>query len=147
MGKQRSKQLLKNLKTKFEEGGRFIPLFHQVLQSEAYRALPTTARLAYSYFLMDIKNDEQEVVILTFPQSKKWGICKSSATFTNDKKELVAKGFLNPYKCGGNGVPSSFKLSRRWKRYNKDGFKKIPFIGGISSKYFSLLKRRRLAAE
>ena len=129
--------------------GRFVPLPHALLDSLAFQSLGNSSKVGLIYFYKDKKNSHQETVILTFPQAKKYGVCQSSTTFDSIKKELVEKGFLDPFQPGGLGKHSIFKISSRWKSYRTDRFEKIAFEPGHGSKQFrdiwkDELKRKNL---
>ena len=116
--------------------GQFVPMIYPMLKSEAFKSLSTTAKVAYLYFEMDRKNGHQTEFILTFPQAQKYGVCASPETFNKAKRELVEKGFLDPFEPGGLNQPAIFRLSNRWKWYGADRFQKIEFKPGVGSKYF-----------
>ena len=82
--------------------------------------------------------------MLTFPQAKKYGVCQSPSTFDSIKKELVEKGFLDPYEPGGLGKHSIFNISYRWKFYGTDGFEKVAFEPGFGSKQFQTIWKDEL---
>ena len=117
--------------------GRFVPLPYILLESEAFKALSPSARIAYVCFLCDRRNNHQTDVMLTFGQArKKFCVCSSPSTFGKIKKELVDKGFLDPLESGGLNKPSKFDLSERWRQYGSDLFKQVEYTLGVSSKYF-----------
>jgi hypothetical protein len=120
-------------------GGQFIPLLHQLLDSLAFQSLGDASKVGLMYFYKDKKNNHQETVVLTFPQAKNYGVCQSPTTFSSMKKDLVEKGFLDPFEPGGLGKNSIFKISHRWKLYGTDRFKKIAFEPGSGSKQFQVI--------
>jgi len=95
--------------------------------------------LALFIFFKDIKSGHQVSVILTFPQAKEYGVCQSPSTFNVIKKELVEKGFLDPFEPGGLGKHSTFKISFRWKFFGTNDFNEVPFKPGNGSKYFKTI--------
>lgn len=109
---------------------------HRLLDSEIFQSLSSTTKIALMYFRRDKKNGHQTEVILTFPQAKKYGICSSPSTFDKIKRELVGKGFLDPYEPGGLNQPAIFELSGRWKWFGTDRFQKMEYEPGVGSKYF-----------
>tara|TARA_Y100001934_G_scaffold177211_1_gene209845 strand:- start:36 stop:485 length:450 start_codon:yes stop_codon:yes gene_type:complete len=119
--------------------GQFVPLQHQLLDSLAFKSLGHASKVGLIYFYKDKKNGHQENLILTFPQAKKYGVCSSPSTFNSVKKELVEKGLLDPFKPGGLGKHSIFKISYRWKLYGTDRFEKIHFEPGCGSKQFQVI--------
>ncbi len=120
-------------------GGQFVPLQHILLDSLAYKSLGNGSKVGLVYFYKDRKSSHQETLILTFPQAKKYGVCKSATTFDSIKKELVEKGFLDSYEPGGLGKHSVFKMSYRWKLYGTAKFDKIEFESGCGSKQFQVI--------
>ena len=116
--------------------GPFVALLHRLIESEAYKSLSATAKLAYVYFLRDLRNGHQEDVTLTFGQAKKYRVCQSPSTFIKAKKQLVENGLLDPVDGGGLNAPAVFKISGRWKWFDRDLFQILPYKSGFSSKYF-----------
>jgi hypothetical protein len=119
--------------------GQFVPLQHILLDSLAYKSLGNGSKVGLIYFYKDIKASHQETLILTFPQAKKYGVCKSATTFDSIKKELVEKGLLDPFEPGGLGKHSIFKISYRWKHYGTAQFEKVEFKSGFGSKQFQAI--------
>ena len=116
--------------------GQFVPLQHILLDSLGFQSLGKSSKVALIYFYKDKYCGHQTNVVLTFPQAKKYGVCQSPSTFDSIKKELVEKGFLDPYEPGGLGKHSIFNISYRWKFYGTDGFEKVAFEPGFGSKQF-----------
>ena len=116
--------------------GRFIPLSHNLVDSEAYKQLSAIATRAFTYFRRDLKSGHQTKVKLTFGQAQKYGVCNSSTTFSKVKKELVKHGLLDPFDGGGLNTPAVFELSERWQWFNTDQFDEVPYKLGFGSKYF-----------
>ena len=119
--------------------GQFVPLQHTLLDSLAFQALSNSSKVGLIYFYKDLKRGHQTDVILTFPQAKKYGVCKSSTTFDSIKKELVEKGFLDSFQPGGLGKHSIFKISSRWKCYGTNSFEELLFEAGFGSKQFQII--------
>lgn len=113
-------------------------MVHRLLDSDAFQSLSSTAKIAFMYFRRDMKNGHQTEVVLTFPQAKKYGVCCSPSTFDRIKRELVEKGFLDPFEPGGLNQPAIFRLSNRWKWYGTSRFQKVEYEPGVGSKYFQL---------
>ena len=116
--------------------GRFVAMPHNLIDSDAFKSLSNTEKIAFLYFKRDVKSSHQKEVILTFEQAKKYGVCTSPSTFNRVKKKLVLSGFLDPYEPGGLGKCSVFSLSDRWKHYGTLNFKKVEPEIGFGSKYF-----------
>tara|TARA_B100001964_G_C13791009_1_gene404479 strand:- start:106 stop:573 length:468 start_codon:yes stop_codon:yes gene_type:complete len=127
---------MSNRKKRQKIEGRFVPLQHNLLTSPAFTSLSTTAKVAYVYFLFDIKRGDQTEVILTFEQAKKYSVCSSPTTFMEIKKELVSKGFLDQLESGGLNKPSKFKISYMWKKHGTNLFEDKKYCPGIGAKYF-----------
>lgn len=121
---------------KHKIAGRFILLSHQLMESDAFMSLSSTAKIAYIYFMHDRKNDYEFEVILTLGQAKKYGVCRSPSTFDKAKKELVKNGFLDPVDGGGLNAPAIFKISERWRLFGLDNYKLVKYKSGHGSKYF-----------
>lgn len=111
----------------------FVALPWDLLNSEAYKALPPAAGKALPYFLGKVK------VICTAPE---WYIIEFSFSYTEARKygfaigthsrnisRLMQNGFIDPVYRGGKksfGMSSSvFKLSTRWKDYGSPNFKTV----------------------
>ena len=122
-------------KRKKIEGG-FVPLSHKLIESGAYKTLSTTGKLAYIYFLRDIRNGHQEEVVLTFGQAKKYNVCQSPSTFGKAKKQLVGNGLLDPVDGGGLNSPAVFRRSERWRHFGTERYQQVPYKTGFGSKYF-----------
>jgi hypothetical protein len=127
----------KNKKQKID--GQFVALQYSLLDSLAYKSLGKSSKIGLIYFLKDRKSSHQDTLVLTFSQAKKYGVCKSATTFDSIKKELVEKGFLDPFIPGGLGIHSVFKMSYRWKLYGTAQFEKIEFVPGCGSKQFKVI--------
>ena len=119
--------------------GQFVPLQHDLLNSQAFQSLSSASKVGLIYFHKDIKTGHQETVILTFSQAKKYRVCQSATTFNGIKKELVEKGFLDSFSPGGLGQHSIFKISHRWKHYGTSRFEQVPFEPGCGSKQFQVI--------
>ena len=126
-------------KTRQKIEGQFVPLQHDLLNSSAFQSLGNGAKVGLIYFYKDKKNGHQTNLILTFPQAKKYGVCQSSTTFDSVKRELVEKGFLDPFEPGGLGKHSIFKNSYRWKFYGTSRFVKVSYEPGCGSKQFQTI--------
>lgn len=128
-----------NKKKRQKIEGQFVPLQYILLDSLGFKSLGKISKIALIYFYKDIRSKHQTTVVLTFPQAKKYSVCQSPSTFDSVKKELVEKGFLDPYKPGGLGEHSTFNISNRWKTYGTDKFEKVAFKPGSGSKQFQTI--------
>ena len=127
--------------------GQFVPLPHNLLDSAAFKGLDNTSKVSLIYFQKDKKSSHQTQLILTYPQARHYGVCKSPATFNKSKKELVEKGFLDPDQPGGLGKCSVFKESMRWKNYGTKNFVQMEFKPGCGSKYFQVIWKNKKASQ
>ena len=134
-------------KSKSKIQGGFVALEHNLIESEAYKSLSKTAKIAFTYFKRDLKNGHQTEVILTFEQAQKYGVCNSPTTFNSAKKMLVQFGFLDCHTPGGLGKESIFSLSYRWKRYGTPDFESLDFQPGFGSKYFETIWKNEKKRE
>ena len=100
----------------------FVPIFHDELESTAYRELTPSAAKLYPFFKRSCvratrgKPDESTPFGFTYTEAIKYGF--SRATYSRAMKDLVASGFLDILESGGlRGVGcscSKYRLSRRW---------------------------------
>ena len=128
--------------------GRFVPLRHQLIESDAFMSLSSTAKIAYLYFMHDIKNDYESEVILTLGQAKKYSVCRSPSTFNKAKRELVQNGLLDPVDGGGLNAPAIFKKSERWRLFGSGHYKPMKYKPGHGSKYFrTAMRDERMRAK
>jgi hypothetical protein len=101
-----------------------------MLNHRAYKSLNASAAKALPYFLGKIKypyHDRQrfcESFEFSYTEAETYRFSRS--TFFRIICELVRKGFVDPVQKGGlRGFGKSFnrfKLSERWKRYDKANF-------------------------
>jgi hypothetical protein len=120
------------------EGG-FVAMEHRLLDSAVFQSLSSTAKIVFCYFKRDLKSGHQTEVSLTISQAKKMGVCQSPSTFGGAKRELVDKGFLDPFEPGGLNQRAVFQLSNRWKRYGQSNFEVLLYKNGVGSKYFQTI--------
>jgi len=121
--------------------GHWFKLTRKLLKHDAYKALSSTAKVTYQYFLLDKRMPNQKECVLTFAQARENGICSSPDTFDKAKKQLVSHGFLDPLDGGGFNEPARFKYSDRWEEFGTDSFKKRKYKSGHGSKYFQVLMK------
>ena len=111
----------------------FVPLLCRMLNHKAYIDLSASAAKALPYFLWKVKNsdyrDERrylEPFEFSYTEAESYGF--SRKTFARVIRELVRKGFIDPYergglKSGGFGY-NKFRLSLRWEDYGKQNFER-----------------------
>jgi len=103
----------------------FVPLFHDELESTAYRTLTPSAAKLLPYFKRVCTRatrgapDETTLFGFTYKEAEKYGF--PDRTFTRAVKALVLHGFIDLVEQGGlRGAGhscSKFKLSKRWVTY------------------------------
>jgi len=125
MGKYRRKKTNKLLP--------FVAMTYEILDSDAYKALPHAASKALPFFLRKVKlpykdpDRYENDFTFSYSEGKRSGF--SSSTFHKIICELVEKGFIDPVDKGGlrsdGRSYNYFKLSRRWEKYGKEDFEKM----------------------
>jgi hypothetical protein len=122
----------------------FVPLTWEMLNSKAYKDLPSSAGKELPYYLGKVKtahNDPQKYLIefsFSYREANRYGF----ATTTHHRTicELIRKGFLDP--CDKGGLRSDgrsynlFRLSRRWERYGSKDFEEIEWQAFTPRKTF-----------
>ncbi len=111
----------------------FVPLLYKMLNHKAYIELSASAAKALPYFLCKIKNSDYrdrgrylQPFELSYTEAKRYGFHRK--TFARVIRELVRKGFIDPFqrgglKSGGFGY-NKFTLSERWQDYGTPDFRK-----------------------
>ena len=104
-----------------------------MLNSDAYKELPSSSAKALPYFLGRIKApyyDPQRFstdFTFSYPEAKRLGFAKG--TWSSVIKDLIAFGWVDPIDKGGlRGFKKGyniFRLSKRWERYGMSDFKKV----------------------
>lgn len=108
----------------------FVTVTWEVLNSQAYIALPYSARACLPYWLgkpkAPVKSSDyyDKEFSFPYPEAKRYGF--AAATFAKIIRELIDKGFVDPKDKGGlrsDGLGyNRFSLSRRWGKYGKPDF-------------------------
>jgi hypothetical protein len=111
----------------------FVALPYDLINSAAYRELPSSAAKALPYFFAKVKKsyrDPQRYSLefsLSYSEGKKYGF--APATFARVIRDLVRLGFVDPVDKGGlrsdGNSYNLFRLSQRWEDFGKPNFKKI----------------------
>ena len=111
----------------------FVALTWEMMNSQAYKKLPSSAAKALSYFLGKVKckyNDPQRYILeftFSYKEGKRYGF--APATFSKIIQDLVRFGFIDPVDKGGlRGDCKSynfFKLSKRWEEYGMSNFRPL----------------------
>ena len=89
-----------------------IRLTKDMLNSKAYLSLSNTAKVLYNYMKLWASGEQE------FDYSKSLGSkIVSPATYTNNIKELVDKGFIERVyiSTGGGHKPNRYKFSSNWQ--------------------------------
>lgn len=110
----------------------FVPIFHDELESTAYRTLSATAAKLLPYFKRICvkatrgKPDETTLFGFTYTEAGKYGFARR--TFSRAVQELQTNGFIDIVEIGGlRGAGhscSQYKLSRRWVTFGGIGWAK-----------------------
>ena len=111
----------------------FVPLLWELLNSLAYKSLPTSASKALPYFLGKVKlsprDPERYEQAFEFSYREGRQVGFALATFSKVIQDLVKYGFIDPVDKGGlrGDCKSSnkFKLSKRWETFDSEKFQKV----------------------
>ena len=111
----------------------FVALTWEMLNSQGYKKLPSSAAKALGYFLGKVKckyNDPQRYILeftFSYKEGERYGF--APATFSKIIQDLVRFGFIDPVDKGGlRGDCKSynfFKLSKRWEEYGMSNFRPL----------------------
>lgn len=120
----------KNKKSNLNKLPPFVALTWELLNSEAYKKLPSSPSKALPYFLGKVKtgyNDPAKYLTkftFTYTEAKRYGF--ASTTYYRLISNLMCFGFIDPVSKGGlrgDGYSSScFRLSKRWMGYGTKNF-------------------------
>jgi len=118
----------------------FVPIFHDELESTAYRTLPPNAAKLLPYFKrICVKAskgapNESTTFGFTYTEAAKYGFARR--TFHNSVKILELHGFIDIVSVGGlrgfGHTCSQYKLSKRWVTYGGLDWAIIAQRGGKS---------------
>lgn len=111
----------KNKKNKTD--GNFSVIEHNIINSEAWKGLKAHTKWLYIEYKLRWYGDNTKNIILTYIEANK---IMSIATFINDRKLLIERGFIDVIKRGGlEKQPMIYGLSNRWKKYGTKDFIKV----------------------
>ena len=100
--------------------GEWSYIEHNIINSEAWKGLKAHTKWLYFEFKFRWYGDNTRNIILTYNEAKSIMAIK---TFTNDRKLLIERGFIDVIKRGG--LEKQFMiygLSNRWKKYGTEDF-------------------------
>jgi hypothetical protein len=117
----------RTLKKKHRRGPGFVPLFLDILNSEAYIDLRYSAKSLLPYLMAKVKTDFHDPARyqIDFPfsytEARSYGF--SNDTTEKAFRQLIWHGFIDPVSKGGlrgsGKTASTYKLSERWGHYGK----------------------------
>lgn len=115
--------MIKKKKNRNSIDGDFSYIEHIIINSEAWKGLKAHTKWLYFEYKLRWYGDNTRNIILTYLEANK---IMSIATFINDRKLLIERGFIDVIKRGGlEKQPMIYGLSDRWKKYGtKDFIKK-----------------------
>ena len=119
----------------------FVPMTWSLLNSKAYKDLSFAARAMLPYFIgkpnINIRSDLylRTEFSISYREALSYGC--STRTFSRVIDDLMRKGFIDPVDKGGLrgwGLSSNvFRMSDRWKQYDKQGFVEIRWGSFLST--------------
>jgi hypothetical protein len=115
--------MIKKKKNRNSIDGDFSYIEHNIINSEAWKGLKAHTKWLYFEYKLRWYGDNTRNIIFTYLEAKK---IMSIATFINDRKLLIEKGFIDVIKRGGlEKQPMIYGLSNRWKKYGTKDFIKV----------------------
>ena len=125
--------------------GRFIPLTHNMIESEAWRSLSGNAIKVYIMLLRKRNGANDRDLSLTYRELQGY---LSVATFRKCMIALVEAGFIDLVRKGGLQKQCNiFGISERWKDYGTEGFEKRTLQKSNYYGFGEIWKARRAKAE
>lgn len=134
-GEKRTGKTAAKAKKRKKRSEKFVRLALELIKSEAYLDLPTSAARMLVHFLakpgeafgIALSDPQAYEVTFNFTYSEANNIGCARATFLTVIEALVKHGFIDPVKRGGvfdgKKVSSVYRLSQRWKAYGTPGFR------------------------
>lgn len=115
--------MIKKKKNRNSIDGDFSYIEHNIINSEAWKGLKAHTKWLYFEYKLRWYGDNTRNIIFTYIEANK---IMSIATFINDRKLLIERGFIDVIRRGGlEKLPMIYGLSSRWKKYGtKDFIKK-----------------------
>jgi len=120
----------KSRRSKAERLPPFVPIFHDELESTAYRTLSANAAKLLPYFkricVKATRGKPNEITLFgfTYTEALKYGFARR--TFSRAVQELQKHGFIDVAEVGGlRGAGhscSQYKLSKRWVTFGGIGW-------------------------
>jgi len=115
--------MIKKKKNRNSIDGDFSYIEHNIINSEAWKGLKAHTKWLYFEYKLRWRGDNTSHITLTYIEANK---IMSIATFINDRKLLIERGFIDVIKRGGlEKQPMIYGLSNRWKKYGTKDFIKI----------------------
>jgi hypothetical protein len=107
---------------------KFVQLFHEMMESEAWRGLSCHARVIYTEIRKKYNGANLKDLSFTYSEAAK---IMHRDTYSKALKELVDNGLINVVESGGLPKrPNIFSLSERWRYYGTANFfkadRKVP---------------------
>ena len=110
-------------KKKNKIDGTYSYIEHNIINSEARKGLKAHTKWLYFEFKLRWYGDNARNIILTYIEANK---IMSIATFINDRKLLIERGFIDVIRRGGLEKQCMiYGLSNRWKKYGTKDFIKV----------------------
>ena len=120
-------------KKKNRRGPAFVPLFLNVLNSNAYINMRYSAKSLLPYLMAKVKTDfhdparYQIVFEFSYTESRRYGF--SNDTTEKALRQLIWTGFIDPVTKGGlrgfGKTSSTYRLSERWNLYGTQAHETI----------------------
>jgi len=115
--------MIKKKKNRNSIDGDFSYVEHNIINSEAWKGLKAHTKWLYFEYKLRWRGDNTRNIIFTYTEANK---IMSIATFINDRKLLIERGFIDIVKRGGlEKQPMIYGLSDRWKKYGTKDFIKV----------------------
>lgn len=100
----------------------FVALDHELLDSQAWRALTVHAWAAFICIKRKFNGKNGDNLSFTFEEAHQ---IMHRNTYAKVLNQLVDHGLIDIVKSGGlHNKPNIFSLSERWRKYGTDDFKK-----------------------
>jgi hypothetical protein len=106
---------------KRKKGPPFVRIFHELIDSKAWKELSCYARAVYIEIYRKYNGSNNDNLSYTYREASK---IMHRLTFTKALRELVNNGLIDIIRSGGlHKKCNIFGLSDRWKFYDQENFK------------------------